>query len=61
VIYRLLKADETVSISARNRIRLRVGDAGALLVSANGSEPSPAGGAGEVRDLQFSRDEPGTR
>lgn len=58
VLYRLLEANEQVSITGTRRIDLRVGDAGALLVSLNGSEPRRPGNPGEVRNVAFSRAQP---
>jgi cytoskeletal protein RodZ len=53
-VYRLLAPGEKVSLDARRQVTLRVGDAGALLVSVNGSAPAPAGRPGEVRNLDFA-------
>jgi transcriptional regulator with XRE-family HTH domain len=58
VLYRLLEANEQVSLTGTQQINVRVGDAGALLVSLNGSEPRRAGNAGEVRNVAFSRAQP---
>ena len=53
VIYRLLHPGEKTKVDARQRIVLRVGDAGALTVSVNGQAPQIAGASGEVRTLTF--------
>jgi hypothetical protein len=60
VIYRLLAPEERVAVAAANHVHLRIGDAGALLVSVNGSSPVPAGSAGEVRNVSIARDNAGT-
>jgi cytoskeletal protein RodZ len=57
VLYRLLAPREEVTLAASERLTLRVGDAGSLLVDVNGSGGLPAGPVGEVRDLTFNRDE----
>ena len=56
VVYRLLETGEQVSVSGTRQVTLRVGDAGAVLASVNGSPARPLGGSGEVRTLSFGRD-----
>lgn len=60
VLYRLLKPSENVSLTAKAQLKIRAGNAGALLVSLNGETAAPVGGVGEVRDLSFSRRADGT-
>jgi cytoskeleton protein RodZ len=55
VIYRLLQPGEHATIDARERVLLRVGDAGAVTLSVNGEAPKAAGARGEVRTLTFGR------
>ena len=52
----MLQAGETYEFTGRN-IALRVGDAGAVLVSVNGSEARPLGRDGQVVNRQFTLDE----
>jgi hypothetical protein len=52
-IYRLMQPGEKATISARERLVLRVGDAGALTISVDGGAPQAAGANGEVRTLTF--------
>jgi cytoskeleton protein RodZ len=54
-IYRLMQPGETDTVTARERLVLRVGDAGALTISVDGGAPQAAGASGEVRTLTFSR------
>ena len=51
VIYRILKAGEHVTVTARGEINARIGDAGAFDYSLNGVEGQPLGSAAEVRDI----------
>jgi cytoskeletal protein RodZ len=51
VVYRTLAPGEAVTARMRQQASLRVGDAGALRVSADGSVASPLGRDGEVRTL----------
>jgi cytoskeleton protein RodZ len=55
VLYRLLAPGERVSIKAANTLAFRVGDASAFTYSINGVPGKPIGGAGEVRDLEITR------
>ena len=55
---RLLRAGETRTVSAAGDISVRMGDAGALLVSVNGSDLEPAGRDGEALTRVFSRNAP---
>jgi hypothetical protein len=57
ILYRHLESEERVDLAASSRIRVRVGDAGALLVALDGAAPVAAGPRGQVRTLQFTRDE----
>jgi hypothetical protein len=50
---RTLTAGEVVNVSADQSISLRVGDAGALVVSVNGGEKRPLGRDGQVVTRQF--------
>jgi hypothetical protein len=50
---RTLSAGEVVNLSADQSISLRVGDAGALVVSVNGGEKRPLGRDGQVMTRQF--------
>lgn len=50
---RMLSAGEVVNVSADQSISLRVGDAGALVVSVNGGEKRPLGRDGQVVTRQF--------
>ena len=56
VVYRLLAPGERVSIHARDSLAFRVGDAAAFTYSINGVPGKPLGGAGEVRDIEITRD-----
>lgn len=56
VLYRLLAPGERVSIKARDSLAFRVGDASAFTYSINGSPGKPIGGAGEVRDVEITRE-----
>jgi hypothetical protein len=49
----MLSAGEVVNLSADQSISLRVGDAGALVVSVNGGEKRPLGRDGQVVTRQF--------
>ncbi|HXE81337.1 MAG TPA: RodZ domain-containing protein [Vicinamibacterales bacterium] len=51
VIYRLMRAGEREAIQADGRVVLRVGDAGAVSMSVNGSAPEAAGPDGAVRTI----------
>lgn len=55
---RLLRAGETRTVSAAGDISVRMGNAGALLVSVNGSDLVPAGREGEAVTRVFSRTAP---
>jgi hypothetical protein len=51
VVYRILKAGEQTTVTARQEINARVGDADAFDYSVNGVTGQPLGPAGEVRDI----------
>jgi cytoskeletal protein RodZ len=51
VVYRLLKAGEHVTVTARDAITARIGDAEAFDYSVNGVTGQPIGAPGEVRDI----------
>jgi transcriptional regulator with XRE-family HTH domain len=51
VMYRILKAGETATVSALEEITARIGDAEALEYSVNGVAGDPIGEPGEVRDI----------
>jgi transcriptional regulator with XRE-family HTH domain len=51
VMYRILKAGEHATITARQEITARIGDAEALEYSINGVAGDPLGQPGEVRDI----------
>jgi cytoskeletal protein RodZ len=51
VVYRTLAPGEAVTLRMRQQASLRVGDAGALRLAADGSAPLPLGSDGEVRTL----------
>lgn len=50
-MYRIMKAGEQTTITARHEITARVGDAEALEYSVNGVAGQPLGEPGEVRDI----------
>ena len=50
-IYRLMRAGEREAVRARERVWLRIGDAGAVTLSVNGGAPQLAGADGAVRTL----------
>jgi cytoskeleton protein RodZ len=52
--YRTLAPGEQVTARMRQQVSLRAGDAGALRVSANGSDARPVGAAGEVRTITLT-------
>ena len=56
VMYRILKAGEQTTITARGEITARVGDADALVYSINGVTGQPLGEPGEVRDILMTPD-----
>jgi len=56
VLYRLLAPGERIRLEARDELAFRVGDAAAFGYTINGVAGKPLGGAGEVRDVQFTRD-----
>lgn len=56
VMYRILKAGEQASLSARNEITARVGDAEAFDYSVNGVAGQPLGQPGEVHDILIKPD-----
>ena len=56
VLYRLLAPGERVSIKAQDSLAFRVGDASAFTYSINGVPGKPIGAAGEVRDIEITRD-----
>lgn len=56
VVFRLVGAGEEIALSARERVRLRVGDAGALSWRVGDGTPVPLGRRGEVRDVTIARD-----
>ena len=51
VVYRILKAGEQATVTARQEINARVGDAQAFDYSINGVAGQPLGASGEVRDI----------
>ncbi len=51
VVYRILKAGEQTTVTARQEINARVGDAQAFDYAVNGVTGQPLGAAGEVRDI----------
>jgi hypothetical protein len=51
VMYRILKAGERATITARQEITARIGDAEALEYSINGVAGETLGEPGEVRDI----------
>jgi cytoskeletal protein RodZ len=51
VMYRILKAGETATVTALGEITARIGDAEALEYSVNGVAGDPLGQPGEVRDI----------
>jgi cytoskeletal protein RodZ len=53
-MYRLLNAKEDVSLTG-NRISLRIGNAGAVLVSVDGERAVPSGELGKVRTMEIAR------
>jgi cytoskeletal protein RodZ len=53
-IYRLMQADERVTIDARNEVNIRVGDAAAFRYSIEGRPGRPLGGPGEVREVRLT-------
>jgi predicted lipid-binding transport protein (Tim44 family) len=50
---RMLAQGETVRLTAKRSVALRVGDAGAVFVSVNNGQPSPLGRDGQVVTRQF--------
>ena len=56
-LYRLMQAGEREGVQARERIALRVGDAGALSLSVNGGAPQLAGADGAVRTIVLTAGE----
>jgi hypothetical protein len=56
VLYRLLAPGERVRLEARDELAFRVGDAEAFTYTINGVPGKPLGATGEVRDVQFTRD-----
>jgi cytoskeletal protein RodZ len=51
-----LQAEQRRTAAAQERVRLRVGNAGALKVVWNGEEQPPLGPVGQVRTVFFTRD-----
>lgn len=51
VVYRILRAGEHATVTARQEINARVGDAEAFDYSVNGVTGRPLGAPGEVRDI----------
>jgi len=56
VLYRLLAPGERVTVKAAESFAFRVGDASAFTYSINGVPGKALGGAGEVRDVEITRD-----
>lgn len=56
VLYRLLAPGERVTVNAAESLAFRVGDASAFTYSINGAPGKPLGAAGEVRDIEITRD-----
>lgn len=54
VIYRLLQPGERATVRARERVLLRIGDAGALSISVNGGPLQATGADGEVRTMTLT-------
>lgn len=53
-IGRLLQSGDTREVTAASDVLLRIGDAGALLISVNGAEATPAGPDGQVMNRAFA-------
>jgi hypothetical protein len=53
VAWRMLQPREAVHARMRQRATLRTGDAGALRLSVDGSEPRPVGPSGAVRTVEL--------
>jgi hypothetical protein len=56
VLYRLVEPGEQVMLSAERAIRLRLGDAGAVMLSINEGPSRSFGEPAEVIDLEFTAD-----
>jgi cytoskeletal protein RodZ len=54
VLVRTLQAEQKRMVTAQERVRLRVGNAGALKVLLNGQEQPPLGPVGHVRTVVFT-------
>jgi hypothetical protein len=50
-MYRILKAGEQATLTGRETINARIGDAGALEYAVNGVPGRPLGAAAEVHDI----------
>jgi len=53
---RLLDAGETDEVDASHKIRMRVGNAGGIEISANGKPVGPVGPKGQARTVEFTPD-----
>ena len=60
VLYSLVRAGDRPVVQARDEIRLRLGNAGAVQYSINGKPGRAFGRPGEVRDVAITRDNVGT-
>jgi cytoskeleton protein RodZ len=61
VLFRTLEANERVTLTVRQRLELRVGDAGKVDFAVGGAAPAPLGRAGQVRTLTVERQGGGLR
>jgi hypothetical protein len=55
VVYRVLNANEQVTVSASTEVRLRIGNAGAVLVAVDDEPAVAAGAPGAVRTIGLTR------
>jgi cytoskeletal protein RodZ len=60
VVYRLMQPGERTLVEARSLITLRIGDAGAVAYSINGTPGRPLGRSGEVVTIRITNDDLGS-
>ena len=53
-VYAVVPAGRTITLSGNREVELRVGDAGAVLLSVNGGAAVPMGRRGEVRTIRLT-------